>query len=77
MVDRNIAYEYGRVQVSGKLLEESLSWRNLMNELGKETHEQVLDITIGPRFGPPVPRLPEPEPERCECCGQIIEDDEW
>src|SRR5262245_23721428 len=45
--------------------------RAIADFLDREWREMLLDLTVGPRFGPPAPQS---EPARCETCGQILDD---
>lgn len=72
--------QYGAtVSVSRQLVDDAREWgpyhRLVEEQVTAGIREMLLDITDGPRYGPPAPRPPEPEREFCDCCGQEIGDD--
>lgn len=69
-----------RVPISAEILEDVEGWRAVQDEmhvlLSAHMHEMVLDLEIGPRYGPPAPRI-EIEEERCQHCGHVLDEDDF
>lgn len=71
----NVVRYGAMIPVSRELLEDFKIYREDYATLAEEMRQTVLDQELGPRYGPPEPRFAEPE--RCEHCGHILDDDGW
>lgn len=57
-----------KIAVSQEMLADMQIDREFMYRIHREL---MLDLTVGPRYGPPVPYV---EPARCEHCGHLLDD---
>lgn len=62
-----------RLAVTGDLLADMRAVNALDDLLAHATRELLLDMTRGPKYGPPVPPVyGPPEPSWCPECGQEV-----
>lgn len=74
----NVVKDAGfHVPVSLELLDDVRAVDNAMAEaFAHAANELMTDLIVGPRYGPPAPRIETPE-ERCEHCGHLLDEGDW